>query len=83
MLNTLLDEPYLSTGENHQGLILHALYHRPNGWDHIPAGQSVPCGEATMWGDYHAREVALYVQRIINNENYLTFWGNSERTTQA
>ena len=83
VLNTLLDEPYLSTDENHQGLILHSLYHRPNGWDYIPAGQSVPCGEATMWGDYHAREVALYVQRIINGENYLTFWGNSERTTQV
>jgi hypothetical protein len=27
-----------------------------------------------MWGDYHAREVALYVQRIANNEKYLTFW---------
>ena len=54
-LHHLLDEPYLSTDEQHQGLLLHSLYHRPNAWDTIPAGQKVPCGEATMWGDYHVR----------------------------
>ncbi len=75
VLNTLLNEPYLSTNAQHQGLILHSLYHRPNGWDNIPTGQKVPCGEATMWGDYHAREAALYVQKIINNKKYYTFWG--------
>ena len=31
VLNTLLEEPYLSTKENHQGLLLHSIYHRPNG----------------------------------------------------
>lgn len=30
VLDTLLDEPYLSSGENHQGLLLHSIYHRPN-----------------------------------------------------
>jgi rhamnogalacturonyl hydrolase YesR len=75
VVNTLLDEPYLSTDSNHQGLILHSIYHRPNGWDHIPPGQKVPCGESCMWGDYHTREVALYLQRIVNGEPYLTFWG--------
>ena len=74
---TLLEEPYLSVNPEHQGLILHSVYHRPNGWDHIPDGQSVPCGESSLWGDYHAREVALYVQRIIDNQPYLTFWGDS------
>ena len=64
VLDTLLDEPYLSTDAEHQGLILHSVYHRPNGWDYVPPGQSVPCGESSMWGDYHAREAALYVQRI-------------------
>jgi len=73
-LKTLFHEPYLSTQAKHQGLILHSLYHRPNGWDLIPEGQQVPCGEATMWGDYHARETALYLQRIINNEPYYTFF---------
>jgi hypothetical protein len=71
---TLFDEPYLSTDPAHQGLILHSVYHRPNGWDHVPAGRRVPCGEASMWGDYHARELALYVQRVARDEPYLAFW---------
>ena len=29
-----------------------------------------------MWGDYHAREVALYVQRAAENKPYLTFFGS-------
>ena len=74
VLNTLLDEPYLSTSAKHQGLILHSVYHRPNGWDHVPAGQKIPCGESSMWGDYHAREAALYVQRVADQKPYLTFW---------
>jgi len=75
VLNTLFDEPYLSGNANHQGLLLHSVYHRPNGWDYIPPGQKVPCGESSMWGDYHAREVALYVKRIAENKSYLTFFG--------
>ena len=75
VLNTLLREPYVSTDAEHQGLILHSVYHRPNGWDHVPPGRRVPCGESSMWGDYHAREVALYVQRVAADEPYLTFWG--------
>lgn len=74
VLNTLLDEPYLSTSENHQGLLLHSIYHRPNGWDFIPEGSKIPYGESSMWGDYHIREVSLYFQRIINNENYYTYF---------
>ena len=72
--NTIFGDPYLSMDENHQGLLLHAVYHRPNGWDNIPAGQKVPNGEACMWGDYHARELALYIQRLAENKTYLTFW---------
>jgi unsaturated chondroitin disaccharide hydrolase len=75
VLGALLEEPYLGTDAKHQGLLLHSVYHRPNGWDYIPPGKKVPCGESSMWGDYHAREVALYVQRIANHEPYLTFWG--------
>jgi unsaturated chondroitin disaccharide hydrolase len=74
VLNTLLDEPYLSTNESHQGIILHSIYHRPNGWDYIPAGSKIPNGESSMWGDYHARETCLYLQRIIDNEKYYTFF---------
>ena len=75
ILNHLLDEPYLSTDPDHQGLLLHSIYHRPNGWDHIPPGNKVPCGESSMWGDYHLRELALYVQRMIRQEPYYTFFG--------
>jgi hypothetical protein len=74
VLSRLLEEPYLSTAENHQGLLLHSVYHRPNGWDSIPAGRSVPCGESSMWGDYHLREAALYVHRMIKGERPLVFW---------
>ena len=74
VLESLLQPPYLNENENHQGLILHSIYHRPNGWDYAPKGRKIPCGESSMWGDYHAREVALYLQRIINDEPYLAFW---------
>ena len=74
VLNTLLGEPYLSADPSHQGLILHSIYHRPNGWDFVPEGSKIPHGESSMWGDYHAREVCLYLQRIIGNEPYYTFF---------
>ena len=74
MVDTLLGEPYLSTDPKHEGLILHSVYHRPNGWDHIQAGSKIPNGESSMWGDYHMRETSLYLQRIINNEKYYTFF---------
>ena len=72
--DTLFGEPYLSTEENHQGLILHSVYHRPNGWDAIPANAKVPAGESSMWGDYHAREVGLYLLRLAEGKPYLKFW---------
>lgn len=74
VLKTLLAEPYISADLRHQGLLLHTVYHRPRGWDHIPKGAVVPCGESCMWGDYHLREVGLYVQRLIRNEPYYTFF---------
>jgi hypothetical protein len=75
VMRTLVAEPYLSVSPTHQGLLLHSVYHRPNGWDHIPAGRKVPCGESSMWGDYHLREAALYLQRVIRGEPHLTFFG--------
>jgi unsaturated chondroitin disaccharide hydrolase len=75
VVDRLFEEPYLSTDANHQGLLLHSVYHRPNGWDHIPPGAKVPLGESSQWGDYHAREVALYLKRIIRNEKYYAFYG--------
>lgn len=74
VLGTLLDEPYLSTIPTHQGLLLHSIYHRPNGWDYVPEGSNIPYGESSMWGDYHLREAALYVQRLVDDAPYYAFY---------
>jgi hypothetical protein len=76
-LATLLDDrgPYLATSHAHQGLLLHAVYHRPNGWDRRPPGAPTPRGEATQWGDYHLREAALLVRRLADGSPYLAFFG--------
>jgi unsaturated chondroitin disaccharide hydrolase len=74
---SLFDEPYLSTDPEHQGLILHSVYHRPNGWDHVPEGRRVPAGESSMWGDYHARELALYLHRLADEGEYYTFFAEA------
>ena len=78
VLDALFDEagPYLSTDSGHQGLILHSVYHWPNRWDHVPAGSSIPRGESSQWGDYHAREAALYVMRIAAGAPYLAFFAS-------
>ncbi len=83
VLRTLLDEPYLSTDANHQGLLLHTIYHRPRGWDHVPPGAKIPRGESCMWGDYHLRELALYVQRIARNEPYYAFFAPEGASVDA
>jgi unsaturated chondroitin disaccharide hydrolase len=75
VLRTLLSELYISHDPAHEGLILHSVYHRPNRWDFVPPGCKVPCGESSMWGDYHMREVVLYVQRLARIEPYYTFFG--------
>jgi hypothetical protein len=75
VLRTLLDEPYLSHQHSHQGLLLHAVYHRPRGWDHVPSGARTPRGESCMWGDYHLLEAALYVQRLALEQPEYTFFG--------
>jgi hypothetical protein len=71
---TLFSDPYLARKPNHQGLLLHSVYHRPNGWDRIRPGQKVPNGESSMWGDYHARELALMILREARHEPYLVFF---------
>jgi hypothetical protein len=74
-IETMCSEPYLSIDPRHQGLLLHAVYHRPNGWDHVPAGSRIPRGESCQWGDYHLREAALLVKRMAEGAPYLTFFG--------
>jgi unsaturated chondroitin disaccharide hydrolase len=82
VLDTLLDPsgPYLSSDPTHEGLLLHSIYHRPNGWDHVPEGSKIPRGESSQWGDFHLREVALYVKRLAEAKPYLAFFGPSART---
>jgi len=75
MASTLFAEPYLSTDPEHHGLILHSIYHEPNGWDHKPVEGQAAHGESSMWGDYHAMELAVYLQRLIEKKPYLTFFG--------
>ena len=73
--NTLFNEPYLASESRHQGLLLHSVYHRPNGWDYIRPGQRIPNGESSMWGDYHTLELALMILRQTRAEPTLTFFG--------
>ena len=75
VLDTLFDEPYISIDPDHQGLLLHSVYHWPNGWDYVPQGARIPRGESSQWGDYHIREAALYVKRLADGAPYLTFFG--------
>jgi len=75
VLETLTAPPYLCLDPAHEGLLLHSVYHRPNGWDHVPAGARTPRGESSQWGDYHLREAAVYVLRLARREPYLVFFG--------
>jgi unsaturated chondroitin disaccharide hydrolase len=73
---TLFTEPYLAVNSKHQGLLLHSVYHRPNGWDYVASREEVPNGESSMWGDYHARELALMIMREARSEPYLVFFNS-------
>ncbi len=70
----LFQAPYLPEDTDHQGILLHSVYHRPNGWDHEPDSSRVPRGEACMWGDYHLLELAVYLKREIDGGAYLAFF---------
>jgi hypothetical protein len=71
---TLLSDTYLATNPKHQGLLLHSIYHRPNGWDYVPKGRKIPCGESSMWGDYHLLELGVLLHRLSGGGRYLTFF---------
>jgi hypothetical protein len=85
VLDTLFDETgsYVSVDPAHQGLLLHSVYHWPNRWDYVPPGASTPRGESSQWGDYHAREAALYVKRLADGGPYLAFFGPATRTAST
>jgi len=71
---TLFHEPYLSANKNHQGLLLHSIYHWPNRWDHIPVGSRISHSESSMWGDYHLLELAVLIQRLATGKRYPVFF---------
>ena len=71
---TLFQSPYLNKEEDHEGLLLHSIYHWPNEWDSIPGNSKIAHGNSSMWGDYHLRELALMLQREINKDMYYTFF---------
>lgn len=71
--DALLQEPYLSTSATHEGILLHSIYHRPNGWDYTPPGAKVPQGESSMWGDYHMLELGLLLHRLAQGKYYTFF----------
>ena len=73
VVQRLLQEPYLSTDSDHEGLLLHSVYHRPNGWDYIPPSAKIPCGESSMWGDYHLLEAMLLVAKMADSSYYTFF----------
>jgi hypothetical protein len=66
--------PYLAEAPKHEGLLLHSVYHRPRGWDYVPKGRTIPCGESSLWGDYHALELAVLVKRLARRESPITFF---------
>ncbi len=40
----------------------------------MPPGRKVPCGESSLWGDYHLLELALMLRREARGEpEYLFF----------
>ena len=67
IFNTLLSETYLCEDRRHQGLVLHSIYHYPNGWDYKPERDKVPYGESSMWGDYHMRELGMFIHHLLNS----------------
>jgi hypothetical protein len=71
---TLLSDLYISRNPKHEGLLLHSVYHQPNGWDQVHKGQKVPNGEACMWGDYHLLELAVLLKRDLEKKPYYKFY---------
>lgn len=69
----LFSPKYTSQDTNHEGLLLHSIYHRPNDWDGYTSGQKIPNGEACMWGDYHLRELAILIESLGSTNYYQYF----------
>lgn len=77
---TILMKNFLSIDTNHEGLLLHAVYHRPNGWDYVPPGRNIPCGESCLWGDYHLLELLLWIWQTNQGVLPWNFFANQQLT---
>jgi hypothetical protein len=42
--------------------------------DYIPDGKKIPQGESSLWGDYHAMELAVCCSRLLKKETPLCFY---------
>jgi len=75
---TILLKGFLSIEVTHEGLLLHSVYHRPNGWDYIPPGRNIPCGESCLWGDYHLLELILWIRQSVQDIPPWNFFANQQ-----
>jgi len=66
--SAILDEPYVSADSKHQGLCSTPSIIVPMAGLHRARTES-PNGESRMWGDYHARELALLLLREARAKN--------------
>ena len=66
VLDTLFDEagPYLSRIRRTRGCCCTRSITGRTAGTTCRAGARIPRGESSQWGDYHAREAALYVRRL-------------------
>lgn len=60
LLKRLGSNDYLALNPDHEGLLLHSVYHYPNAWDYAPNASTPPRGESCLWGDYHLLEASLW-----------------------
>jgi hypothetical protein len=59
-----------------RGLLLHSIYHQPNGRDYVSEGSRISYGESCMRGDCHVRGPALCMIRINRGQQPgYTFFG--------
>lgn len=67
IVERLSSDDYLSRSLDHEGLLLHSVYHYPNGWDYAERPDLPPRGESCMWGDYHLLEAALWCEEWLRD----------------
>lgn len=74
IVERLASDDYLSLSAEHEGLLLHAVYHYPNGWDYAVNADLPPRGESCMWGDYHLLEAAMWCREWLSGINPSSFF---------